>query len=158
MTIHPYPSPNYNDRQLEPGVGPTFIIIHYTECDLDTSLFLLTDGAAKNPVSAHYVISESGDIFHLVDESKRAWHCGISSWRGLTDMNSHSIGIELVNDGKSPFDPRQIKSLTDLSLVVRHRYQIPPHHVLGHSDIAPGRKNDPGPHFPWKILAECGVI
>lgn len=117
--------------------------------------------APTSEVSAHYVIDETGELYSLVPESKRAWHAGVSYWGGETDINSASIGIELVNPGHEfgyrVFPQAQITSLIALCRGLMKRYAIPPARVLGHSDVAPGRKIDPGELFPWQVLAEQGV-
>ena len=152
-------SPNYEERAS--GTSLEFLIMHYTACDLKTSLQVLTDPQAPSRVSSHYLIDENGDVFRLVDERYRAWHAGESSWKGLTDINSRSIGIELVNPGMGPdyraFPQAQMESLLDLSKDIIKRYSIPGPYVLGHSDIAPQRKVDPGPLFDWRWLAQRGV-
>lgn len=145
-----------------------YLIIHFTAEDFPRSLKVLTQG----PVSSHYLVSErQGDapakVYQLVDETRRAFHAGVSSWKGATALNASSIGIEIVNLGgrRGPnglrfpdFDSEQIDRVVELvkDIVVRH--QIKPDRILGHSDIAPTRKNDPGPKFPWKRLADEGLI
>ena len=109
-------------------------------------------------VSAHYLISKAGEIYRLVDEEMRAWHAGVSQWDGRIDINSHSIGIELdhcPDDGV--YEPSQIDALIILLKDINTRHQINPAYVLGHDEIAPERKQDPGPYFPWYILEECGL-
>ena len=139
---------------------PSMIILHYTGMQSeDAALERLCNPTAK--VSSHYFISENGETLNLVDESKRAWHAGISYWNGKTDINSESIGIEIVNPGHEfgyrPFSSAQIKSVSSLCVRLIDRYAIPAFNVLGHSDIAPKRKEDPGELFPWKQLASEGV-
>ncbi len=156
--IKQYPSPNFSDRK--PGGDPSILVFHYTDMiDAKSALDRLCDPAAE--VSAHYLIDEDGTVYQLVDEGKRAWHAGISYWRGLRDINSHSIGIELANPGQTyglkPYPEAQIKSLIALSKEIIARYSIAPENIVGHSDIAPDRKSDPGPYFPWKTLAEQGI-
>ena len=145
-----------------------YLIIHFTAEDFPRSLKVLTQG----PVSSHYLVSErQGDapakVYQLVDETRREFHAGVSSWKGATALNASSIGIEIVNLGgrRGPnglrfpdFDSDQIDRVVELvkDIVVRH--QIKPDRILGHSDIAPTRKNDPGPKFPWKRLADEGLI
>lgn len=135
--------------------------MHYTACNLENSLKILTDPETTHRVSAHYLVDESGEIYGLVDEQYRAWHAGKSAWKGLTDINSRSMGIEIVNPGQGPdyrpFPPAQMESVLHLSKEIIARHGIPPSHILGHSDIAPGRKADPGPLFNWKWLARQGV-
>lgn len=151
------PSPNFNDR---PGCAPSFIILHYTDMETGVAaLAHLRDSATK--VSAHYLIEEDGRIFSLVPEGKRAWHAGESWWGGLTDLNGHSIGIELVNPGHScgyrAFPLQQMQALVELIRDIRTRHDIPNDNILGHSDIAPHRKRDPGEFFDWQILAARGI-
>jgi N-acetylmuramoyl-L-alanine amidase len=152
-------SPNFNDRPL--GAKIDFLIIHYTACDFDFSLEILCDPLRENPVSAHYLIDEGGHVFRLVDEMKRAWHCGQSFWKGKEALNDFSIGIELVNPGRGadyrPFTKPQMNSLSVLTKEIIQRHAIPPQHVLGHSDVAPLRKEDPGELFDWKWMAAQGV-
>ncbi|MBL9029443.1 MAG: N-acetylmuramoyl-L-alanine amidase [Caedimonas sp.] len=152
-------SPNYEARY--PDTTIDFLIMHYTACDLEASLKILTDPNARHRVSAHYLVDETGEVYALVDEEFRSWHAGKSAWRDLADMNSRSVGIEIVNPGQGPnyrpFPPLQMESVASLSKEIITRWRMAPHHVLGHSDIAPGRKVDPGPLFDWKWLAGHGV-
>lgn len=154
-----YPSLNYAERL--PGSSIEYLIIHYTACDLEMSLKILTDNCSTSPVSAHYVIDEAGCIYQLVDEIYQTWHAGISFWKNREKLNTWSIGIELVNPGHGPdcrpFAKAQMESLLGLSKQIIARHQISSHHVLGHSDIAPGRKVDPGELFDWAWLAQNGV-
>ena len=124
----------------------------------DAALARLRDPAAK--VSAHYLIEEDGRVLRLVDEARRAWHAGVSCWRGERDVNGRSIGIELVNPGHEhgyrPFPQAQIASLAALATAIRSRWTIADRDIVGHSDVAPGRKIDPGELFPWRRLAEAG--
>nr|WP_253944125.1 N-acetylmuramoyl-L-alanine amidase [Pseudogemmobacter hezensis] len=132
------------------------IIIHYTAMEsADLARERLCDPVAE--VSAHWLISESGATEALVPEEARAWHAGRSHWRGISDVNSHSIGIELANPGTHPFPEPQMAALEDLLRGVMQRWQIPPEGVLAHSDIAPDRKIDPGPRFDWQRLARQGL-
>lgn len=153
-----HPSPNFGPRV---GNGPIdMLVLHYTELETtQVSLERLCDPAAE--VSAHYLIDEDGQVFRLVDEQHRAWHAGLSYWRGITDVNSRSIGVELQNrghDGGLPeFAEPQIHSLIDLCAGILERHPIPPVGILGHSDIAPDRKKDPGEKFPWQRLANAGI-
>lgn len=149
------PSPNFSRRL--PTDQVRYLIIHYTECDLALSLDILTKKESVNPVSAHYVIDELGRIWQLVDEAHKAWHAGESQWGQDTGLNAVSIGIELVNDGCSGYPLPQMEALATLAQQIVHRHQILPQHVLGHSDIAPQRKVDPGPLFDWSWLAQRGV-
>jgi N-acetylmuramoyl-L-alanine amidase len=157
-----YQSPNFDERAG--GAKPGFIILHYTGMPTETlALEKLCDPAPTQGgrVSAHYFIRENGEVIQLVDDSQRAWHAGVSFWSGITDMNSHSIGIEIANPGHEfgyrPFHDAQIGSVVKLCRDLMQKYAIPPAHVLGHSDIAPERKDDPGELFPWESLAAQGV-
>ncbi|MBY8822887.1 N-acetylmuramoyl-L-alanine amidase [Sphingomonas colocasiae] len=132
------------------------IVLHYTGMvDADVALARLTDPEAK--VSAHYLVDEDGRLVSLVPEDKRAWHAGRSHWRGITDINSASIGIEIVNPGHDhgyrPFPDPQIEALIPLVADIKDRYAITRGNIVGHSDIAPTRKRDPGELFPWGRLA-----
>ncbi|MBS0591093.1 MAG: N-acetylmuramoyl-L-alanine amidase [Proteobacteria bacterium] len=145
------PSPNYNARKA------TLIVIHYTEQEsVEHSLRTLRDAGSRHPVSAHYLIGGDGHIYQLVDDSARAWHAGVGRWGTIADVNSASIGIELDNDGASPFASAQIDALLRLLADLTQRLGIPRTQIIGHEDMAPTRKNDPGPLFPWKRLAEAG--
>ena len=147
------PSPNWDERALP----VTMIVLHYTEMERDAALQRLTDPEAR--VSAHYFIDEDGEVVRLVDESKRAWHAGASYWRGHKDVNSASIGIELDHPGHAngyrEFADAQIEALLPLLHDIVSRHDIPRANVVGHSDVAPARKTDPGELFPWRRLAEC---
>ncbi len=159
MTITRLDSPNFDARTLPVSL----LILHYTGMESGAlAIERLCDPAAK--VSAHYVIEEDGQIFQLVDEDKRAWHAGVSEWQGERNINSASIGIELVNGGHDfpnpdgslpPFPDVQINALIPLCKDIFSRHG--PLTVLGHSDIAPARKIDPGEHFPWSGLAAAGI-
>lgn len=146
------PSPNWNERELP----ITMVVLHYTGMRTgDEALERMCDPAAE--VSAHYMIEEDGSVIRLVLEEKRAWHAGKGYWRGIKDVNSASIGIELVNPGHEwgyrPFTAAQMESLLPLlGRIIRH-YDIPRANVVGHSDIAPARKEDPGELFDWQHLA-----
>jgi len=159
LKIFQTPSPNFDDRTLPISL----LILHYTGMETgEIALERMTDAEAK--VSAHYMVEEDGRIFQLVDEKKRAWHAGVSEWQGETNINSNSIGIEIVNgghdhlnaDGSLPdFPDVQINAVIALSkdIIKRHGNLT----VLGHSDIAPARKIDPGENFPWQGLAAAGL-
>jgi N-acetylmuramoyl-L-alanine amidase len=152
------PSPNYDARKN--GVRADMIVLHYTGMvSGEAALRQLCDPASK--VSCHYLIFEDGSAVQLVPEAERAWHAGISSWHGETDINLHSIGIEIVNPGHDvgyPDFPRpQIDAVIALSRDIVARWPISPLRVLGHSDVAPSRKNDPGEKFPWRELHDAGV-
>lgn len=140
---------NFNMRK------PSIVIIHHTaqnSCEQTLKTFTME----KTQVSAHYVICRNGAIHHMLNDYLRAWHGGVAKWGNLTDINSSSIGIELDNNGKEPFDPAQISSLLVLLDTLQHRYNIPTANFIGHGDIAPGRKVDPSAFFPWQQLAEKG--
>jgi N-acetylmuramoyl-L-alanine amidase len=133
------------------------IVLHYTGmADADGAVARLTDPAAK--VSAHYLVHEDGRVLRMVAEDKRAWHAGKSHWRGVTDVNSASIGIEIVNPGHEfgyrPFNDEQIDAVVRLVSEIKDRHEITRGNVVGHSDIAPARKRDPGELFPWHRLAK----
>ena len=144
-----------------------YLILHYTAGDFPASLKILTEG----PVSSHYLVRDNPPtIYRLVDENRRAFHAGVSSWRGDTSLNASSIGIEIVNRGfvDDPANPgsrqyfdfpqEQIDAVVELSKKIIAEHKIKPERVLGHSDIAPQRKSDPGPRFPWKRFADAGLI
>ena len=152
------PSPNYNDRPA--GKAVSMLVLHYTGMrDAEAALKRLTDPEAQ--VSSHYLIDEAGKVYRLVDEQRRAWHAGVSFWAGERDINGVSIGIELVNPGHDfgyrPFPDAQITALIDLSRGILSRHSIPASRVLGHSDVAPARKIDPGELFDWQRLAKAGI-
>ncbi len=151
-------SPNFNDRPF--AVPIDMLVVHYTGMEsFETALERLCDPEAK--VSAHYLIEEDGTVHRLVDEDKRAWHAGVAWWRGAMDVNGRSIGIELVNPGHEfnyqEFPDAQMEALTALSRSILKRHPIRARNVVGHADIAPGRKQDPGELFDWKRLADAGV-
>jgi N-acetylmuramoyl-L-alanine amidase len=155
MRLIDAPSPNL-DARLKP---PDMIILHYTGMPTGAeALARLRDPAAQ--VSAHYLIEEDGRVFLLVPEERRAWHAGVSYWKGERNLNGASIGIELVNPGHDwgyqPFPDGQIESLLELVGGIRGRWSVPDGRILAHSDVAPDRKLDPGELFPWKRLAEAG--
>ena len=152
MTMIDTPSPNFDERLLP----ITMIVLHYTGMEsAEAAIRRLTDPVAK--VSAHYLVNEDGVVLRMVAEDKRAWHAGRSHWRGITDVNSASIGIEIVNPGHEfgyrPFAEEQIDALLPLVAEIKQRYDIGRGNVVGHSDIAPTRKQDPGELFPWSRLA-----
>lgn len=151
------PSPNHDERG---GQAVEKLVLHYTGMKSGAeAIQRLRDPAAK--VSAHYVVEEDGRIFRLVDESKRAWHAGKSYWRGCTDMNAHSIGVEIVNAGHEfgyhDFPEPQMQSVILLCRDILGRYSIASRSVVGHSDIAFERKMDPGERFDWQRLATEGI-
>ena len=143
-------SPNCGPRRG--GLTPSLIVIHYTAMiSADAALERLCDPMAE--VSAHYLITNAGEILRLVPEDQRAWHAGAGQWAGETDINSRSIGIELDNTGAHPFSEPQMLALETLLRQIMNRWSIEPARVIGHSDMAPGRKCDPGPRFDWARLA-----
>jgi N-acetylmuramoyl-L-alanine amidase len=149
------PSPNFNARTKTPDA----LVLHYTGMQTgEAALARLRDEAAE--VSAHYMIEEDGRIFRLVPEERRAWHAGVSFWQGETDLNSASVGVEIVNPGHEfgyrAFPTAQIEAVIALVGEIRERWDIPDNRIIGHSDVAPGRKQDPGELFPWKALAAAG--
>ena len=152
------PSPNFDTRKSNANVD--MLVLHYTGMrDGHVALERLRDPATK--VSAHYMIEEEGTVYALVDEELRAWHAGVSCWAGQRDINGCSIGIELVNPGHEfgyrPFPAKQRDALVILAEDIVRRYAIPAHRVLGHSDVAPARKQDPGELFDWAGLARVGI-
>jgi N-acetylmuramoyl-L-alanine amidase len=140
---------NFNLRK------PNYVIIHFTAQD-SASQTLHTFTVVKSQVSAHYVVGKDGKVYHMLNDYLRAWHAGFSKWGSISDMNSCSIGIEVDNNGSEPFTAAQIKSLLTLLAQLKRVYNIPATNFIGHQDIAPLRKPDPGPFFPWKILAQHG--
>jgi N-acetylmuramoyl-L-alanine amidase len=156
MRVIAAPSPNCDAR----GAAVDMLILHYTGMvSGPAALARLRDQAAQ--VSAHYLVEEDGRVFALVDEGMRAWHAGVSHWRGGTGLNARSIGIEVVNPGHEhgyrPFPMMQMVAVAELCLNILGRHAIPARHVLAHSDVAPDRKQDPGEYFDWQGLAGQGV-
>jgi N-acetylmuramoyl-L-alanine amidase len=151
-------SPNFDERPA--GQPIDILMLHYTGMpSAEASLARLCDPAAK--VSAHYLVEEDGTVWQLVDEAHRAWHAGLGYWAGATDINARSIGIELQNPGHEfgyrPFPDAQMRALIGLAQGILARHPIPPARVLGHSDTAPTRKEDPGELFDWQRLARKGI-
>ena len=145
------PSPNHNARQ------PVLIVIHHTEQDsVQQSLDTLRTRNSGGQVSAHYLVGKDGSLYQLVPDTLRAWHAGAGRWGTIADVNSASIGIELDNDGRSPFPPTQIATLLRLLDDLCTRLRIPRTAVIGHADLAPDRKVDPSRWFPWAQLAAAG--
>lgn len=161
MKVEALPSPNFNDRRFPVDM----LVLHYTGMETgQDALDRMRDAEAG--VSAHYMIWEDGRVVQLVGEDKRAWHAGVSSWQGDEDLNSRSIGIEIVNGGHDwpqhdallpAYPDVQIRSVIELCRGIRERWEIPHSRIVGHSDIAPARKADPGEHFPWTRLAAVGI-
>ena len=152
------PSPNFNERADVDG--PDILLMHYTGMQsCEAAVQRLTDPVAR--VSSHYTVDEDGTVYAHVEERLRAWHAGVSHWRGETDINSRSIGIEIVNPGHEfgyrAFPETQIEAVIALSHGILSRHRIPARNVIAHSDIAPGRKEDPGELFPWKRFADEGI-
>jgi N-acetylmuramoyl-L-alanine amidase len=152
------PSPNHGPRPA--GASIDILLLHYTGMRSGrAALDRLIDAEAK--VSAHYMIDEDGSVYRLVDEERRAWHAGVSAWAGEPDVNGRSVGIELVNPGHEfgyrAFAEPQMAALIDLARGILARHPIPAHRVLGHSDVAPARKRDPGELFDWPRLASTGI-
>lgn len=155
MTIIEAPSPNFEPRKRPPDM----IVLHYTGMRTGgEALTRLRDPEAK--VSAHYLVEEDGRVFRLAPEERRAWHAGLSSWRGERDVNGASVGIEVVNPGHEfgyrSFPEVQIAAVVELVADIRTRWVVEDRMIVGHSDVAPARKQDPGELFPWKRLAEAG--
>jgi N-acetylmuramoyl-L-alanine amidase len=145
------PSANHDARRA------VLIVLHFTDQhSVQESLDTLRGSNSGGPVSAHYLIGGDGHIYQLVADTQRAWHAGPGHWGTITDVNASSIGIELDNDGHSPFAPAQIASLLRLLTDLTDRLHIPRSQIIGHEDLAPGRKVDPGPLFPWRDLAAAG--
>jgi N-acetylmuramoyl-L-alanine amidase len=140
---------NFNLRK------PNYVIIHFTAQN-SIQQTLTTFTTVKPQVSAHYVIAKDGKVYHMLNDYLRAWHAGNSKWGSNTDVNSSSIGIEIDNNGNEPFNDVQVKGLLALLTQLKKVYNIPTGNFIGHQDIAPLRKPDPGPFFPWKLLAEKG--
>jgi N-acetylmuramoyl-L-alanine amidase len=156
MTYIDAPSPNFDARTAPPDM----IVVHYTGMPTgEEALARLRDAAAK--VSSHYLVEEDGRVFTLVPEERRAWHAGVSFWKGERGLNGVSIGIEIVNPGHEwgyrDFPALQMAVVCDLCLAILSRHPIPPRNVVAHSDVAPGRKEDPGERFDWQGLAANGV-
>lgn len=151
------PSPNFGERE---GRVVDILVLHYTGMrDEASAIERLCDPQAQ--VSSHYLVGEDGRIVAMVGEDKRAWHAGVSGWRGHTDINARSIGIEIVNGGHDhglpDFPDVQIEAVIALCRDILSRHPIPPRNVVAHSDVAPSRKQDPGEKFPWARLAASGV-
>lgn len=150
-------SPNFDERNSD----ITHLVLHYTAmATAAEALDRLCDAhppEGLSKVSSHYLVDEEGKIYRLVDESKRAWHAGVSYWRGDRNLNGSSIGIEIANPGDRPFPAAQMDAVRQLCQWIVQRHDIDNRNVIGHSDVAPGRKPDPGPFFDWRGLAAAGV-
>ena len=154
MKISHQPSPNCGERRG--GATPDLIVLHYTAmADCQGAQDWLCNPDSE--VSAHYLISAQGEVVQMVEEKDRAWHAGAGAWGGCDDVNSRSIGIELANDGFSPFAAAQMDALEFLLAGILDRWSIQPERVIGHSDMAFGRKVDPGLRFDWRRLALSGL-
>lgn len=159
LSPDPYKSPlaSWQASENFEARKPQLIIIHHTNMrSLAEALLTLQTGNPQGRVSAHYLIGRKGEILQLVADNQRAWHAGVARWAGRTDLNSASIGIELDNDGSTPFTEVQIAALLKLLQDLTMRLGIEPRQVWGHSDIAPARKDDPNKYFPWAQLAQAG--
>lgn len=154
LSVNWHPSPNMGARRG--GVLPDILLIHFTNmASAEAAVAHLCDPAAA--VSCHYVIAEDGRLWQLVDEKMRAWHAGLGRWGDVGEVNSRSIGIELANRGRHPFPEPQMRVLETLMRGIIARWRIPVERIIGHSDMAPDRKDDPGPHFDWRRLALQGL-
>lgn len=158
LVIQDLPSPNHDERP--PDTQVDILILHYTGMrSAAEAIDRLRDPVAQ--VSSHYVVDEDGSVLRLVPEDRRAWHAGVSHWRGHAALNGRSVGIEIVNPGHEwgyrNFPALQMAAVADLCLSILSRHPIPPRNVVGHSDVAPDRKEDPGERFDWAGLAENGI-
>lgn len=154
MQVLRCPSPNFGPRR--DGLTPDLIVLHYTAmATAQAALERLCD--PEYEVSAHYLIHRDGRLYQMVDEDQRAWHAGAGEWRGQGDVNSRSVGIEIDNTGRAPFSEPQLNTLETLLPAIMQRWSIAPENIIGHSDMAPERKADPGPRFPWERLARQGL-
>jgi N-acetylmuramoyl-L-alanine amidase len=158
LRIRELPSPNHDDRPTSEPIDT--LILHYTGMrSAQDAIDRLRDPAAR--VSSHYVVDEDGAVLRLVPEERRAWHAGVSYWRGHNELNARSIGIEIVNPGHEwgyrDFPALQMAAVCDLCLAILSRHTIPARNVVAHSDVAPDRKEDPGEKFDWRGLAQNGV-
>lgn len=160
MTAGLIDHPSANHAPRPEGAAVDLLVLHYTELPLQESLDILCDADRSHRVSAHYVLALDGTVYRLVPEDRTAWHAGVSWWRGREGLNATSIGIEIVNlhGDRNDYPAVQIAALIELcrAIVARHP-GIAPRNVVGHSDIAPQRKIDPGRRFPWKTLADAGI-
>lgn len=145
-----FKSPNFSERTLP----IKYVILHYTEMNFKDALSKLCD--VRSEVSAHYLIKEDGEIFQLVNDDKIAWHAGISKWHDQEKLNQNSIGIEIDNLGNKLFAKKQMDACLELCNFLKDKYSIPTSNFIGHSDVAPDRKIDPGIYFDWHLLANHG--
>ncbi len=154
MEIIDRPSPNFDERPV--GATVELVVLHYTAmAGCEEAAERLCDPECE--VSAHYLIARDGTLYRLVDEGKRAWHAGAGAWAGRDGVNARSIGIELDNDGASPFEEPLMTTLEALLSDILERHELPEKAVIGHSDMAPDRKQDPGRRFDWQRLVEAGL-
>lgn len=158
LPVIDHPSPSHGPRRGEGGIA--LVLLHYTDMEsAEAALQRLCDPEAE--VSAHYLVDEAGRIYRLVPEEARAWHAGQAWWAGMRDINSRSIGIEIANPGHSlgyrPFPEPQMAAVVELVADIVRRHRLDPRAVLGHSDVAPQRKRDPGELFDWGRLAAAGL-
>jgi len=158
LRIRELPSANQDDRPADEPIDT--LILHYTGMQsAQEAIDRLRDPAAR--VSSHYVVDEDGSVLQLVPEDRRAWHAGVSYWRGHSELNGRSIGIEIVNPGHEwgyrDFPALQMAVVCDLCLSILSRHALPARNVVAHSDVAPDRKEDPGEKFDWRGLAQNGV-
>lgn len=158
MRLIERPTPFRSSRE---GTAIDMLVLHYTGTQTSEEALDILSGAAGKEVSAHYTIDEDGSIYHHVPEDEKAWHAGISQWRGVYNVNASSIGIEIVNPGHEfgyrAFPKSQMLAVAELSQAIIARHHIPARNVVGHSDVAPSRKEDPGELFDWPWLATQGV-
>lgn len=158
MNIIRQPTPFFSSRD---GARVNVLVLHYTGTRTAEEALDILSGRAGKEVSAHYTVDEDGTVYRHVDESQRAWHAGLSHWRGVDNVNATSIGIEIINPGHEfgyrAFPKSQMLAVAELSRGIIARHGIAARNVVGHSDVAPARKEDPGELFDWPWLAECGV-
>ena len=158
MHIHSLPTPFKSSRD---GANVTILVLHYTGTQTSQDALDILSGRSGKEVSAHYTIDEDGSVYQHVDEAEKAWHAGISHWRGIENVNANSVGIEIVNPGHDygyrPFPKSQMLAVAEVSRQIITKYAIEARNVIGHSEVAPSRKWDPGELFDWPWLAENGV-
>lgn len=154
LNIKQHKSPNFSDRK--PGCKIDTIILHHTAVEECSDVLRVLSSPAMQ-VSAHYVVDRNGDIYQLVDESKIAWHAGVSSWHGRESMNKYSIGIEIVNTGFEEFPDAQMHAVIELCKDIKQRHNIEDRNIIAHADVAPNRKVDPSEYFKWHDLYKEGL-